>query len=576
MSILIKTVRISGFRGLKNIEVELEETTVLTGMNNTGKTSFLKALQLVFSSYQSISKEDFFIQENAVAEKIIVDILIVPTERNFSENWEILFTTGRIRGGGVDDIFVPIRTIVTFDPIKNDYKIQKFVLQSWPEFKNEQRDWFNVDNGKKSIFYFDEIPFFYMGAQRDILEDTKLRNSYLGRMLSKIEYSKEDIKSMEEQIESLNEKAVNSSDILSNIKKNLEELDSALDRDSKGIEITPFTKKIRDLNKGLTIYYTDNLDSFSMEYHGMGTRSWSSLLTLKAFIHLLSRNAEKEEAVFFPLLAIEEPEAHLHPNAQKKLYGQIDAIPGQKIISTHSPYIATSAKLKQIRSFYKGKTIICGQIKIDNSEETRKINRQVVNTRGEIFFSRAIVLLEGESEEQALPLFYKKHFKKSPAEMGVNFIGVGGHGNYSLFIRFSESLKIPWFIFSDGEPSVVKSVRSQINNSSTDKTKNDNIVFLEEGKDFEKQLIEDGFSGEIKTAIIASEDFENEQYKQSKSQEIKNYSSDELYKNLKNNKTKYAPVIAEQIIQSEKQLPLNIVALFEKIAVILKIEVSET
>ena len=44
MSILIKTVRIAGFRGLENIEVELEQTTILTGMNNTGKTSFLKAL----------------------------------------------------------------------------------------------------------------------------------------------------------------------------------------------------------------------------------------------------------------------------------------------------------------------------------------------------------------------------------------------------------------------------------------------------------------------------------------------------------------------------------------------------
>ena len=107
----------------------------------------------------------------------------------------------------------------------------------------------------------------------------------------------------------------------------------------KGIEITPFTKKVRDLNKGLTIYYTDNHDSFSMEYHGMGTRSWSSLLTLKSFITLLSKNAEKEKSVFFPVLAIEEPEAHLHPNAQKKLFRQIDAIAGQKIISTHSPYI---------------------------------------------------------------------------------------------------------------------------------------------------------------------------------------------------------------------------------------------
>ena len=41
MTVLIKTIRVSGFRGLENIEVELEKTTVLTGMNNTGKTSFI-------------------------------------------------------------------------------------------------------------------------------------------------------------------------------------------------------------------------------------------------------------------------------------------------------------------------------------------------------------------------------------------------------------------------------------------------------------------------------------------------------------------------------------------------------
>jgi putative ATP-dependent endonuclease of OLD family len=44
VNILIKAVRILGFRGLENFEVELEQTTILTGMNNTGKTSFLKSL----------------------------------------------------------------------------------------------------------------------------------------------------------------------------------------------------------------------------------------------------------------------------------------------------------------------------------------------------------------------------------------------------------------------------------------------------------------------------------------------------------------------------------------------------
>ena len=61
--------------------------------------------------------------------------------------------------------------------------------------------------------------FFIWMPNGDILEDTKLRNSYLGKMLSKIEYSKEDIKANEEQIKSLNEKAVSSSDICRPISK---------------------------------------------------------------------------------------------------------------------------------------------------------------------------------------------------------------------------------------------------------------------------------------------------------------------------------------------------------------------
>ncbi|MCD5425139.1 MAG: ATP-binding protein [Methanosarcinaceae archaeon] len=50
MSILIKTVRIKGFRGLENIEVDLEQVTVLIGMNNSGKTSFLKAIQIALGN----------------------------------------------------------------------------------------------------------------------------------------------------------------------------------------------------------------------------------------------------------------------------------------------------------------------------------------------------------------------------------------------------------------------------------------------------------------------------------------------------------------------------------------------
>ena len=94
-------------------------------------------------------------------------------------------------------------------------------------------------------------------------------------------------------------------------------------------------------------------------------------------------------------------------------------------------------------------------------EDIRKIKRQVINTRGELFFSKVIVFFEGETEEQALPIFAKHFFKVGHIEAEIDFIGVGGRGNYLPFLRVAESLKIPWFIYSDAEDDAKTSVRSQ-------------------------------------------------------------------------------------------------------------------
>ena len=326
-------------------------------------------------------------------------------------------------------------------------------------------------------------------------------------MISKIEYSEDDIIEIENQIKEINDKAVEKSDILSNIKSTLKELDTAMDTSSDGVDITPFTKKVRDLNKGLSIYYTDNKSSFSMEYHGMGTRSWSSLLTLKSFITLLCKNAGKDGKVFFPILAIEEPESHLHPNAHKKLYSQIAGISGQKIISTHSPYVTAASELSQIRSFYKDKDgVVCGRINVQelSPEDIRKIERQVINTRGELFFSKAIILFEGESEEQSLPIFAESFFGKSPLELGIDFIGVGGGGNYLPFLHIAESLNIPWFILSDGEDKIIKKLKKDLKklmNKDIELEEEKNVFIFEHECDFEKYFINNDFVNEIKSTF---------------------------------------------------------------------------
>ena len=375
-------------------------------------------------------------------------------------------------------------------------------------------------------------------------------------------------------------KAVTSSNILTTIKTTLKELDTAMDTGSEGIELTPFTKKIRDLNKGMTIYYNDSHDSFAMEYHGMGTRSWSSLLTLKSFISLLAQNIKKEKSILFPVLAIEEPEAHLHPNAQKKLFWTDRCHLRSKNHFHPFPYIAATASLNQIRSFYKNERVVCGRIdtKQLQKEEIRKINRQVIHTRGEIFFSKLIIFCEGETEEQALPVFAEKYFGKTAMEMGLNFVGVGSFSKYLPFLYFAEAFNIPWLIFSDAENTpnkmVKENVQKQFSKCGSLKNERDCIVFLDEGNDFEKQLIDDGFEDEVKAAIAYFDEYNNAHHRTAKEperlREIKAYSDDELYKIITNAKTQYGPVIAEQIISSGKALPPKIIKLFEKITAILR------
>jgi putative ATP-dependent endonuclease of OLD family len=99
MSIRIDTLRIAGLRGIKNIETSLSRITVLVGPNNSGKTSLLKAMQLLFGDYSRfVSEEDFNIEEgDKRVVCILVDARIVPVGTDgkrmptFTEEWTTKF-----------------------------------------------------------------------------------------------------------------------------------------------------------------------------------------------------------------------------------------------------------------------------------------------------------------------------------------------------------------------------------------------------------------------------------------------------------------------------------------------------
>ena len=96
--------------------------------------------------------------------------------------------------------------------------------------------------------------------------------------------------------------------------------------------------------------------AFPLARHGMGTRSLASLLVFRAFASWRQERAQEGGDEVHTLLALEEPEAHLHPHAQKALFAQIRDIPGQRIVSTHSPYFVAQSRLEDLRLLAKAKS----------------------------------------------------------------------------------------------------------------------------------------------------------------------------------------------------------------------------
>lgn len=624
MNILIDKIRVKNFRALKDIEVNLKPITILVGANNAGKTTLLRALNSVLGiSRNQINQDDLFIDKdgNKLSTEIIIDIRIVPLDDDgnraavFNGQWGQKLGTG-IQPDGAKEVFA-FRTVYNFG-IEDTPTISYFLFANW---ENEQ---LLVEDFKGMNIIRNNIKMYFIDAQRDILEDSKQRTSFFGKLVSNLDYG-DNLEKIKGQIETLNKDAIEGSKVLEHLKEELKKLNQTTQTKGEGVSLNPFPKKISDLHKGMKVYFQDNnSDAFSMENHGMGTRSWASIITAGAFSSWEVKQSDLREAeggdLYFPIFALEEPEAHLHPNAQRTLYKQLKSFEGQKIISTHSPYIAGQAELEELRHFYKdGDVSVVSEILFDKedrekikelekiiekesrtpeafkqynpeiielkklantklTESDRKdLIREIFLNKGELLFSKALLLFEGPTEEIALPIFYNMHFGRGPFEDGITLVGVGGKLNYSPFLKFAKFLRIPVFVFSDGDDDTEEKVKNQIK-KVYDNTESIPVFVLPNKADFEQFLFDSDFQEEILAAFNNVQGVDNyiDKYvndlngKELRKDIIRNYNGSEGVKSaivdcMRGNKTEYAFDIAINIIESGKNFPLKLIELFNKI-----------
>lgn len=154
--------------------------------------------------------------------------------------------------------------------------------------------------------------------------------------------------------------------------------------------------------------------------HGLG---YSSLLFMATELMLL-----KQEGDQYPLLLIEEPEAHLHPQLQLKFikYLRDENNQLQCILSTHSPILASKAPLESLILMQEGKAypLRKGCTALDN-EDYIFLEKFLDATKANMFFARSVLLVEGVAEVILLPKIAE--LLERPLEnYGVSLVSVNG------------------------------------------------------------------------------------------------------------------------------------------------------
>jgi putative ATP-dependent endonuclease of OLD family len=558
--------------------VPLNWLTVLIGENNAGKSNFIEAMRIAIGiGARRIEKEDIYVdvEETDPPEdrEAIIDLLLRPIDNQgetiskFPDNdyWLNLWGAGISENDTLGE-FMAIRTRLYWNKEEMRYEIERKYLKDW------QHDPEKIGQSKtKEIIRFDQIEpvsLYVLDTNRDVKNDLVKTGSIWHQMVSATKFDDSDSKDIEGKIEELNQ-IINSNKFIVEIKEGLKELSKTFNSGSDSVALTSIPSRTRDLMDNVGINFaTNGAGSFPIERHSSGTRSVASVLIFKTYIE--RRMKLDNERKIHPVLAIEEPETHLHPQAEDSFYRIVKNFYGQKVISTHSPRVASLSGLRDLRYFYKtgSETNI---VSMENDflleEDEHLVRRKVLKTHGDIFYSRAIVLYEGEeTEDQVLPLFALEYWEEEYSSLGITMVNVNGQ-KYYPFLLLAKTFQIKWYIFSDGEPNTVAAVENAVNKIGT-KIVSPNIVILPDGKSFEKYISSNEYKEVLKEMIVNVKS-KNEYHKRALEAECEKWTLDDLINELKDNKTLYAPRIAPAILSvkdEELRFPAKIRELFEKIS----------
>ena len=557
----IDAVRVAGFRALREVCLKLEPgMTVLVGENNTGKSTFLDALTTAFGTRQPTPDDLHVDADDRRPEAFLIDVRLVPVEGHaFEPRLEALFGDAVRREGNDDDRaeerrhFVAIRTIGTIGADRSIVDRRRCFIEGWSDCDPGHTTVAEIPGHRVTGHHLALMSLTLLQANRDLVAEMRRRTSRWGRLLAQRDLSQDIEKQVEDQLRDLGELVLGNSPLLGRLRNRLDEVQQAMPTVEQ-VELETLPTRVSDLHRATDVVVkAPKGPRLPLRLQGLGSRSLAELMVYRAFAAELPGTEER----FSPHLVacFEEPEAHLHPHAQLAVMGIIDQVPGQRIVTTHSPQIAGTANIGQIRLFRHSESgIEVGRSGDLGEEEQIKTRRLLDRSYGQVFFARLIIIGDGTTEHAALPVFARARWGVEPESVGVTFVDPGGLAAANFLIKALEGLGIPWLVLVDGDTGGYGALRAISNQvGRTVDQHSQEVVMLPAGADLERYLVDERLHVGIKQGI-ADLYGSDALAKFSRRRKHLSLSEDEILEEfLDKNKGTYGAAVAEAIVTAPNE-----------------------
>ena len=328
----LREIIVKNFRNLVDVAVPVEDTTVLIGENNSGKTACLDALRValtrnltgrgtVFDEYDyHMSKPG---DSPQTSDGIVIELWF---REDAPDEWP-------------DPLVQALNEIIQTDPVKDIDSIGLRVSSKFDVPANEivtKSEFLTLDGqpvggrGASAVNltrFLSYTRFFYLSALRDSANEFSPRSQYWARILRDLKISEEQRKTLGEELAKLNDALLKADPRLEQVRTSLDKVQKIMalgTQQNTSIQALPL-RPWDLMSKSEVVMKAQGTEiDFPLSQHGQGMQSLAVLFLFQAYIDVLLKPTFEPETE--AILALEEPEAHLHPQATRALAANLEGV----------------------------------------------------------------------------------------------------------------------------------------------------------------------------------------------------------------------------------------------------------